>query len=332
MFNRVQILFGALIVLVITGLLWQPWNGHADTRLAPFEVPNQRSRIDAIGPLDGLAPELQRAFTPDEQFAPIPTPTSRDWLAQHRESGQTYPEFARENPNRPNQQRSKIYFQPIGEFPPESSPDLNLLESFASAYFGLSVETLPAVEVNQRMIKIRDRGVQPRQLLSTDVLRWLETRLPDDAYCLLAITMEDLYPDASWNFVFGQASLRDRVGVYSFVRYSPEFNGVPRNAATESLMLVRSCKVLAHETTHMFGVNHCVYFHCLLNGSNSMRETDEQPMHLCPMCLRKLQSSAQFDVVKRYETLLEFSNQAKWTDESAWLKNRIDFIQMNHQP
>jgi archaemetzincin len=33
--------------------------------------------------------------------------------------------------------------------------------------------------------------------------------------------MEDLYPEPSWNFVFGQASLNERVGVYSFARYGP---------------------------------------------------------------------------------------------------------------
>jgi len=31
--------------------------------------------------------------------------------------------------------------------------------------------------------------------------------------------MEDLYPDPSWNFVFGQTSLPGYVGVYSFARY-----------------------------------------------------------------------------------------------------------------
>jgi archaemetzincin len=60
------------------------------------------------------------------------------------------------------------------------------------------------------------------------VLDLLKLRLPSDAFCILAITMEDLYPDASWNFVFGQASPRERVGVYSFARYDPAFYGEPK--------------------------------------------------------------------------------------------------------
>ena len=67
--------------------------------------------------------------------------------------------------------------------------------------------------------------------------------------------MRDLYPNPSWNFVFGEASLDDRVGVFSFARYDPAFYGT----ATEDrslLVLRRSCKVLAHATKHMFGIQH----------------------------------------------------------------------------
>lgn len=31
--------------------------------------------------------------------------------------------------------------------------------------------------------------------------------MPKDAFCIVGITMIDLYPKDSWNFVFGQASL-----------------------------------------------------------------------------------------------------------------------------
>jgi predicted Zn-dependent protease len=47
-----------------------------------------------------------------------------------------------------------------------------------------------------------------RQLLTTNILALLKKKIPGDAFCLLGITMEDLYPDPSWNFVFGQARLQ----------------------------------------------------------------------------------------------------------------------------
>ena len=47
--------------------------------------------------------------------------------------------------------------------------------------------------------------------------------VPKDAYCMLSVTMEDLYPRESWNFVFGLANFSSRTGVFSFVRYDPVF-------------------------------------------------------------------------------------------------------------
>jgi archaemetzincin len=60
-----------------------------------------------------------------------------------------------------------------------------------------------------------------------------------------------------------QASLRERVGVYSFARYDPSFYGeYTTNRAR--LMLRRGCKVLAHERGHMFGIAHGIYFPYLI--------------------------------------------------------------------
>jgi len=159
------------------------------------------------------------------------------------------------------------------------------------------------------------------------VLKFLGTKLTDDAFCLLAVTMEDLYPDPSWNFVFGQASLRGRTGVYSFVRYDPAFYGGKREKGYEKLILRRSSKVLAHEAGHMFGVLHCVFYACLMNGSNHLDEADSRPLHLCPVCLRKLQSSIQFDVVDQYRKLDRFYTKVGFEDESRWLKRRLQWIE-----
>jgi archaemetzincin len=161
------------------------------------------------------------------------------------------------------------------------------------------------------------------QILTGDVLAFLKARLSADAFCLVAITMEDLYPEPSWNFVFGQASLRERVGVYSFARYDPTFYAEPRLVGNEMLVLRRSCKVLAHETGHMFGLAHCTFFNCLMNGSNHLAESDRRPLHLCPVCLRKLQWSIGFDVSERYRVLERVSRAAGFSDEADWFNHRI---------
>ena len=100
--------------------------------------------------------------------------------------------------------------------------------------------------------------------------------------------MRDLHAGDDWNCVFGQATLRECVGVDNFARYDPGFYGEARGDDAQTLILRRNCKVLAHETGHMFGMVHCIYFRCLMNGASHLGEDDATPLHLCPVCLRKL--------------------------------------------
>ena len=83
-------------------------------------------------------------------------------------------------------------------------------------------------------------------------------------------------------------------------------------------------KVLTHETGHIFGLPHCIYFACVMNGSNHLQESDRRPLHLCPVCLRKLQLSVGFDVVKRYRELASFDKEAGFADEAGWLAKRLN--------
>lgn len=45
------------------------------------------------------------------------------------------------------------------------------------------------------------------------------------AICIIAVTTQDIYPDDTFNFVFGLANVMTQAGIFSFYRYSPEFNG-----------------------------------------------------------------------------------------------------------
>ena len=162
-----------------------------------------------------------------------------------------------------------------------------------------------------------------RQILTTAVEAFLCTRLPRDAYCLLGVTMADLYPAPSWNYVFGEASLNERVGIYSFVRYDPKFWGDARTDRYREIILQRSCKVLAHEIGHMFGLPHCIYYSCVMNGSNHMDEADSCPQHVCPVCLRKLHRCLGFDAVKRYEQLRRFYHRHGWTSDETWVDRQL---------
>jgi len=292
-----------------------------------FDPPDARTRQQAVGDLSGLPPALQRALDPGADFAPLEAPADGDWLAEHPEPGQGFEAYAHSGFNRPDGVRRNLYLLPIGEFPRGSSPDLDLLGRAGAAMFGLPVKTLPPMALEANRITSRTNPhTRKLQLLSTDLLDLLETRLPPDAYCLLGVTMQDLYPDPSWNFVFGQASLVDRVGVFSFARYDPAFYGEPRGKDAPSLILRRSLKVLLHETAHMFGLQHCIHYQCLVNGSNHLKESDDRPMHLCPVCLRKLQHAVGFDVAEHYRGLLEAFTTAGLLEEAAFALKRLRHI------
>jgi len=292
-----------------------------------FTPPTEAQRRAAAGSTAALPEALRRALEPQGDFLPIPEPGPSDWLANHPEAGQTFEQFVRSHPSRPEAGRKLLYLQPLESFSERDGPSLVPLRQFTSAFFMLEVRILPPLgEQGGAITQRRNPWTGQAQLLTTDILRLLRRRLPSDAFALVSLTMRDLYPDPAWNFVFGQASPPDRVGVYSFIRYDPRFYGQALSAESRRLMLRRSSKVLAHEAGHMFGLEHCIWYHCLMNGSNHLAESDARPLHLCPVDLRKLEWSVGFDVLERYRRLRDFHREVGFEDEARWLDRRIQRI------
>jgi archaemetzincin len=292
-----------------------------------FTYKKPKEIIHAIGSMEENPRTMQRALNPGKAFEPLPEPKQGEWLAEHPEPGQTFDQFVRSNPEKPGEHRNRIFLQPPGAFCEGLSPSVETLKAYACAFFAMDVKVLSPLMTDAADIRERRNPYTGnRQILTTDILALLKKRLPQNAFCALAITMEDLYPDPSWNFVFGQASFRDRVGVFSFARYNPSFYGEKPGKNYQEILLRRSCKVLAHETCHMFQLEHCVFFKCLMNGSNHLQESDARPLALCPVCLRKLHFSIGFDVVERYHRLLGFYDKFGFAQEAGWVSGRLKTI------
>lgn len=142
----------------------------------------------------------------------------------------------------------------------------------------------------------------------------LKTRRPKDAVAVLALTATDLFPQPSWNFVFGQASLDERVGVWSLARYGD----AGKDYAT---VLRRTLLVAIHETGHMFGIQHCTTSECGMNGSNNLEESDRAPMAFCAECDMKLWWACGLSPAARYTALADFAKARGLTrDEADWRK------------
>jgi archaemetzincin len=262
-------------------------------------------------------------------FYKLGSPESDDWLAEHVEPGQTFEQYKLGPRNDVGADRSIIYLQPVWNLEQEKGPPIDYLKEFTEIYFCMPVKINRTLYPAEKECSMRINHYSYNLQANADrILLYLMKRVPAHAYCMLGITMTDLYPDPMWNFVFGYATYKQRVGIFSFARYSPKFYNVS-DSANPRLMLLRSCKILAHETGHMFGMAHCTVYRCVMNGCNSLEENDRQPIHLCPVCLRKLQYATSFDTLKRYESLFRFYRAVGFNSESRWVENRLKSIRCN---
>jgi archaemetzincin len=280
----------------------------------------------AIGHTSALSAELQRAFDPIDH-TPMQQPEFLDWLEVHVEPGQTFDEHRVGRFPAPDNQRRVIYIQPVGEMGTEIPP-LEKLASVVQAFYGLEVRVLPVVAQGDVPAKRRgrDRWGHPAQIFAPDVFQWLVPRLADDAQAVVAVTMLDVYPrDDVW-FLFGQASLTERVAVVSFARFDPAFYGEGRQAVWRERLFARTAFILIHEIGHTFGLSHCTFYECPFAGVNSHREIDRRPLHACPVCLRKLHAALAFDPAVREDQLADMFESLGFTDEAAWSKRRATWI------
>ena len=206
-------------------------------------------------------------------------------------------------------------------------------------FSGCDVELLPNMDFLQSMPhRITNGIIQYR----TDGFfnRLAQTRDQRDRHrelVTVAVTMADIYPDDKWNFVYGEAEIEDGFGVYSFARLDPLFNEAKQTSVDtlltneqRALMLRRCISTMLHELGHLFGMEHCIYYLCMMNGANHEAEMDRQPSYLCPVCLHKLYSSLQFDVRQMYASFANLCEQHSLEEESVWYRQRLACIQDAH--
>jgi archaemetzincin len=248
-------------------------------------------------------------------------PRPGDWLAEHHEDGQTFDEYRRSDPNRPTRKRTTIYVQPLGGFNKLQDRLVEDTIDMLGRFYGAPVKKLKPLGLD--VIPAKARRLHPTtrhpQILSGYVLRLLKPRRPKDAVAVIALTASDLWPGKGWNFVFGEASLRQRVGVWSLARYGNPAKNYPR-------VLRRTLQTALHETGHMFGIDHCIAYECGMNGSNSLEESDRGPMGFCPECEQKIWWAFKTDPVKRYRRLVEFAKAHDLKEEAKVWQASLDAL------
>ena len=243
----------------------------------------------------------------------------------------------------------KLFILPIGDL----DLDVSKLANFAENYLGIPFAVLPALEtgVDGKKVWVK-RGEQKRyvqariaengrfQINITAALQEVRYHLElnsSNSLCVIALTRYELYESRSDLFVAGMASGNQRIAVFSILRYDPnltfssEFWHDVRKVSkpmskskTDCLIFERSVKLLVHETMHLLGLDHCVYFECVMNGSGHLEEDFRQPMSLCPVCLRKIRLLTNCDIIDRYKKLGEVYTESKMQKEVKWVKERLE--------
>jgi archaemetzincin len=293
--------------------------------LGACEKPERRGRplVSGLGSVRSVPPTRRRLDPFDfdaELFEKKRRPERGDWLAEHAEAFQSFEAYVASHPVRPTRERFRIVFQPLGTFSDAGKALFRAVRDHAELFFAIEVITAPPMPLprsGRRTRDIEDVTSWVQHHTGT-ILKVLAAKLPADAVAYLGVTDEDLYPEPSWNFVFGEASLTERVGTYSLARFLPPF------ARVRDFMAVRrSVQLLAHETAHVFSLPHCVRFECVMNGSNSLAESDRAPVEPCPDCLRKLAYALGFDPLERYRALHRFFERRELVAEALWIARRL---------
>ncbi len=226
----------------------------------------------------------------DRAFARLGEPKTGNWLWSFPEPGQTLDDYAHQVTNRKTSRRDTLQLQPYSDLLPAHRRVLGPLKEFIGVYFQTRVERLP-VALPRRRWWDRSR----RQYDADRIVRHLASRAGERSLGLFGILGKDMF-HGDLNYVFGLALLHDRASVHSLHRYGKE----PQQ------LLRHTLKLSAHELGHVFGIKHCVFYRCVMNGANSLAESSAAPMHLCPVCLAKLKWNVDFDARRRYQQLSRF--------------------------
>lgn len=294
---------------------------------------------------DGAPPAPEGMLRCWECFPDLPPASSFDWLGRNSPGekdrpGQPMKRFLQPGPHRnfPTRTRSKIYIVPLGDA--SMAPPAKIFAELLRRWFLLEVQMMKAPTGKALDALERDErgcGYGP-QIECPSAHNLLHAIRPRDAFIVLGYTMEDICNTAKgFGFLFGEADLDKGVGLFSFARYA-------EGVSPSSPRFLRRCgMVLCHEATHCFGVRHCVYASCIMNGSNHLEESESRPFSACPVDLRKIQLTIEqsklagretppFDLVARERGLVEFFSAHGMHEDAAFSRRIVSSLTGQPEP
>ncbi|MBI5478864.1 MAG: hypothetical protein HY906_08415 [Deltaproteobacteria bacterium] len=270
----------------------------------------------AAGPPSRFSPEARRrrgqvfaAAQQERGFTRLGEPTFAEWLWLVPEPGQTLDEYLAGAINRKTPARHRLYLQPFADLTRLQRELLPVLRDHLAAFFGTETVVLPERALPRILVDQARRQVDAGLLV-----RGLTGEVSADGLGVTGILGTDVYEREGTRTAstFGLSLIRERAALTSLYR-----TGTDREKA-----LRRALKLVTHETGHVLGLEHCIFYRCLMNGVRSLAEVDPQPLHLCPVCLAKIQAALGFAPRARYERLAAFYRRHGLAGEAAFALQR----------
>ncbi|KAI1141216.1 hypothetical protein F5Y05DRAFT_254693 [Hypoxylon sp. FL0543] len=150
---------------------------------------------------------------------------------------------------------------------------------------------------------------------------------------------EDLQPDLGTDpgMVVRPGPLLSAVEAVKFME------GTSTPEAKRGLWFSRLARTVVHELGHCLGLDHCIYYACVMQSTSCMAEDVRQPPYLCPVCLSKVSHAIACElngrdeagkgeyIIERYRSLEDFCDSWKrvglFAGFGAWLRGRLDQLE-----
>ena len=108
----------------------------------------------------------------------------------------------------------------------------------------------------------------------------------------------------------------------------------PREELT-GLWLGRVCRTASHELGHCFGIAHCSWYACCMQGTASLIEDVRQPPYLCPVDAAKVGAATGKEEQERLKALMDYcqkrDNVHLFGAFAAWIRARLASIEKTRE-
>ena len=275
-------------------------------------------------------------------FNPKKVHKKDDWLSEQREHGQSIDVYARGGPfitwHNPVR-NAHIYLCRLDN--KVSDEHAEKFKAYLEAFFfGAPIKlikqgsklyekgskntrvvktTIPEDFVSTHAIPTREHNGYFQQNASKINEAMRQYKVPD-AFCIMAVQNdEDLYCaddeiflQDNW-YTRGLSDPESSTGIFSLKRFW-EDDEESKEGGDPDRGFRQACYTLVHEVCHLFGLKHCIYYECIMNGNNHPEERiRREHKTLCPVCLGKLKMNLKFDCRERYIKLLETCHTLSFT-------------------